>query len=487
MPNQALAFHRVSRHVYDLTGLRTGSVRDQLLRSSLIAHCLADDQLISTSRKLLVFGAGAAGLNAAITAAERGITVDVIEINKDPFASFRLASWRRIDPVEYDWPHSHYDAGVFPWAGASAGSGIPLIQQSGTGDDLAQEWAAFWQWWDTSCNGVAHRGTVTLLTSTDAQQFVTGIEASPTNSHVNVKGPWPGGTATRSYGALVSCIGFGPERTFDDHVPGRWGGYIGPSFWLDDDQITQGNTKDLGVSQVVISGGGDGGMQDFQRVMTGEFGKVLLHKLNAAAHQIGIDLAPHAMICAFLMAEDAGRRAYAWQRTKQPISADMKTWDGAFASQVRQLFANLRPMSLHGLQKIAHAVLRPQLLSHNLSVIWVYKGATPGYAYALNRYLSLVIEQLASIPSASGQVPRVSVKAMCEIVKIRPAVAAHKCVSPKGCFGVKHEVVIDDTRNNIQTTISDADLIVVRHGALPNPLLAGAAVSEQMTPYDFPQ
>ena len=487
MPNQALAFHRVSKHVYDLTGLRTGSVRDQLLRSSLVTHCLADEGLITKSRKLLVFGAGAAGLNAAITAADRGISVDVIEVNQDPFASFRLASWRRVDPVEYDWPHAHYNAGVFPWAGASAGSGIPLIQQSGTGDDLAQDWAAFWKGWKNSCNGVAHRGTVNLLTSTDAQHFKGGIQEAAGNSHVNVTGPWPHGASTQMFGAVLSCVGFGPERTFDEHVPARWGGYIGPSFWLDDDQIGQGNATALGFKEAVISGGGDGGMQDFQRVMTGEFGKELLHKLNAEAGALGIDLAPDAMIRAFLAAEDAGRRAYAWQRTNQPISADMAKWHDAFAGQVRQLFAQLKSTSIADLRQIASSVLRPELLSMQLSMTWVYKDETPGYAYALNRYLSLVVQELASIADPYGMVPKVQVLANHEIVKIRPTHYAHKCVSPQGCFGVEHDVTIEATRTGAKTTINDVDLLVVRHGALPDPLLAGAAVREQMTPFDFPQ
>lgn len=483
MPNQALAFHRVSKHVYDLTGLRTGSVRDQLLRSSLVTHCLADEALITRSRKLLVFGAGAAGLNAAITAADRGISADVIEVNQDPFASFRLASKRRVDPVEYDWPQAHYNAGIFP----SAGSGIPLVQQSGTGADLARVWAKFWQTWNNNFNGVAHRGTVTLLTSINAQQFKGGIQEAAGNSHVNVTGPWPHGTSTQMFGAVLSCVGFGPERTFDEHLPARWGGYSGPSFWLDDDQIVQGSATALGVKEVVISGGGDGGMQDFQRVMTGEFGKELLHKLNAEAGALGIDLAPDAMIRAFLAAEDAGRRAYAWQRTSQPISADMAKWHDAFANQVRQLFAQLKSTSMADLRQIASSVLRPELLSMQLSVTWVYKDETPGYAYALNRYLSLVIQELASNADPYGAVPKVQVLANHEIVKIRPTHYTHKCVSPQGCFGVEHDVTIEATRTGAKKTINDVDLIVVRHGALPDPLLAGAAVREQMTPFDFPQ
>ena len=489
MPNQALAFHRVSKHVYDLTGLRTGSVRDQLLRSSLVTHCLVDEGLISRSQKLLIFGAGAAGLNAAITAADLGVSVDVIEIDKDPFGSFRLASWRRIDPVEYDWPHDHFDAGVFP----PGGTGIPLVQHTGTGDDLASLWAADWKAWDQSRNGRGHRGKVELLVSTDARLFKPGIKEIAANGHVEVTGPWPssagGANTTRTYGAVISCVGFGPERTFDVHSPARWNGYSGPSFWLDEDFISPGNVTPLGVDKVVISGGGDGGMQDFQRVVTGEFGKELLHKLNIVASGLSpsIDMTSDAMLRAFLTAEDAGRRAYAWQRASQPISLAMQTWHDAFASEVSKLFAHLNLVAITQLRQLAADILRPEILSGQLSVTWLYKDATPGYAYALNRYLSLVIQELALIDANQFGVRAVQVLDSHEIVAISPTYSTHSCSTSAGCFGIPHDVVLQSSTTKAKKPINDVGLIVVRHGAMPDPLLAGAAIREQMTPFDLPQ
>lgn len=485
MPNQALAFHRVSRHVYDLTGLRTGSVRDQLLRSSLVIHCLFDEGLISRSQPLLVLGAGAAGINAAITAADLGVTVDVIELNVDPFASFRLASWRRIDPVEYDWPHSHYNAGVFP----SSGAGIPLVQHSGTGDDLAQDWAVFWQWWYRHCNQVAGRGAVHLLSATNARQFKAGIQEAVGNAHVDVRGPWPSaaGVTTRSFGAVLSCAGFGPERTADLQVPSRWGGYVGPAFWLDDDRISPGHAGTMGIDRVLISGGGDGALQDVQRVLTGAFGKALLHLLSASADAHGVALFPPTMISTFLQADDKGRRAYAWQRDKQPIAQDMAAWHDAFATEVNTWFAALSRSSLAALQQIAADVLRPELLSGQMAVTWVYKEASPGYAYALNRYLTLVLQALTLVQASSGLLPRVDVFAEHEVVQIKPSQSGHRCTSPATCWGVPHDVTLQAVPAGAKVCVNDVQLIIVRHGALPDPLLAGAAVREQMTPFDFPQ
>ncbi len=80
MSNQVLALHRVSPRCYDLTGLRTGSVRDQLLRSTLIVNSLCAEGAIGVGFPLLVFGAGAAGMNAAMLAAARHVDVTVVEL-----------------------------------------------------------------------------------------------------------------------------------------------------------------------------------------------------------------------------------------------------------------------------------------------------------------------------------------------------------------------------------------------------------------------
>lgn len=73
-----------------------------------------------------------------------------------------------------------------------------------------------------------------------------------------------------------------------------------------------------------------------------------------------------------------------------------------------------------------------------------------------------------------------------EITKIVPAAyLSHRCKSPQSCFGVPHDVTVQLAIGASQV-LSDIGLIVIRHGTHPIPLLAGAAVKEQMTPIDVP-
>lgn len=481
MPHPVLVFHRVQAQVFDLTGLRTGSVRDQLLRSTLLAQALAEERLIGPSLPLLVLGAGAAGMNAALTAAECGVDVDVIERESEPFGTFRQAVWRTIDPVEYDWPHEHHDAGVFPTVGS-----IPLTQHAGTACDLADLWTVEWLWWLKHCAGRAGRGRVNLIPDTDATPFAASVKKPDTDGTlIQVKGPWPDGLERRAYGAVVSCVGSVSERTGETRTPYRWHGYRGPAFWLDRDTLETPRDQPIPLTTVVISGGGDGAMQDLQRAATGLFGKALLQALqHAAATHLGQDLAPDRLLRELLAAEDIGRRAYAWRSAADgPPPRATVAWHRAFDDAVDRLFKGLARSAPRGLRALADAVLRPAFAKGTLRVFWVVRNETPGFAYALNRFLCLVIERL---DRATGSCALNQMTSH-EIVEISPATKGHRCGLPETCRGVAHDLIAEHLGTGRQTSIIGADLIIVRHGAMAHSLVGGSApIREQMTPFDLP-
>lgn len=60
--DQALSFDRVGDSKYERSGLRTGSVRDQILRAQLLVERLHDAGQIGEGRPLVVVGGGAAGV-----------------------------------------------------------------------------------------------------------------------------------------------------------------------------------------------------------------------------------------------------------------------------------------------------------------------------------------------------------------------------------------------------------------------------------------
>ena len=488
MPNQALGLHRVAPRVYDLTGTRTGSIRDQLLRAGLVANGLIDTNEISSADHLLVIGAGAAGMCAAMNAAYWGVNVTVVELDQVPFATFFRARWRRVDPCEYDWPHPHCQQGLFP----QSNGWFPLPQTTGTGADLAHSWTHLWQQWQALYDGKGKRGHIELLTSLDGRPMV-----NPANhrypagaNHVEVSAPWQtGGTpSARPFGAIINAAGFGVECTDSDgQCPDPWNGFQGPAFWKDDDQIPNDPKEHIPHTNVVISGGGDGAMQDFQRVVTGHFGLTLLKALQDAIdhHRPGFQLDADGVIRSLLSAEESARRMHAWQRQAHPAKQMTAAWHTAFEQAI---VPHIKRLGQAALDAVAHDVLRGRLKNGQLKVTWAHRLSTPEYAYALNRFLCLVLNTLCSEASSNMIKHSVQLLPRHEITAISPSAKAnhHPCVSAKGCIGVLHDVTLT-SHTGSPHPIKDVDLIIVRHGADRSTTPGrGPYAPEQMTPYDIP-
>lgn len=480
MSNQVLALHRVSPRCYDLTGLRTGSVRDQLLRSTLIVNSLCAEGAIGVGFPLLVFGAGAAGMNAAMLAAARHVDVTVVELTTNVFPSISASWLRRIDPTEYDWPHGHWRAARFPMVGT-----IPLPQTAAmSGASLA---AAFTKQWDNflkTRNGRNGYGTVTLLSGLDAHALVESD--LPANRFLEVQGHWlPGGTAMQSmqFGARLSCIGHGREQVSEIPLLGMWQGYAGPEFWTDSDGMDAHRPLPSGVTKIVISGAGDGGMQDLQRAATSLFGRVLYEELERADRSNPSpesDILPtEGMLRTLMSAEETARRAFGWAPNRQGAPRTLQKWHDTFKHAIDTM---VRGWPLNVATHVAQDLFRPELLdpTSQLRITWLMRDPTPGYAYALNRYLSILLCSLAErlVPG------RIEVFASSTLFSIAPV--GHVCTSAATCLGKRHVVEID--HGNGRQLTRDADLIIVRHGVEPRRPLKNAPVPvpEQMTPFDLP-
>ena len=480
MANPILILHKIADCVFDLTGLRTGSVRDQLLRASLLANCLRDEKAIFGSSELLVIGAGAAGMCAALTAAKRGVNVTVVEKEASPFFTFYSAAWREIDPVEYDWPHDHYNLGHFP---ISPGHFF-LAQTRGTGANLASLWTIVWNDWLNRLDGKGGRGKITLLTNVNAKS-IYGSRAYPkgVRDSIEVDGPFVSGNAkaTKAFGAIIVAAGFESERTDDERTPDKWNNYKGPAFWTDDDGVT-GRSFPLPYKNIVISGGGDGAMQDFQRVLTGCFGKSLLSELEKVATNL-----PRFDIYKFrdkmLAADSVGQRANAWQDSKKPAKVAIAQWHAEFEKIVDDL---LRPLTTGDLMALASGLFRREFFNpDHPKVTWVYQDQTPGYAYALNRFLCLVLINIASKPPFDKFI---QLYPHSYIDEIKPSYMTHQCSSATQCLKIPHDLTIKShsVSNRPPIKISKADLIIVRHGAVSQSISGGAPVPQQMLPFDFP-
>jgi hypothetical protein len=475
MPNQVLEFHRVSPRCFDLSGIRTGSIRDQLLRSSAVVNALDEEGLIGRGRPLLVCGAGPAGINAAILASRRGVKVVVLEREKQPFQTLD-GSFRRVDPTEYDWPHTHFKEGHFPARAHTVPShDIGLRQASGYASLLVTAWKHIWRRSLQSSQNSQDLGRVDFLPGVDA----SGITCrDPGAGHyVDVTGYWTpqrNKLELKPFGAVLSCVGHGEERISQVSPPANSTDYVGTSFWKDNDGIWPDTSLPAGISNVVVSGGGDGAMQDIQRVLTSHSGKQLYARLEQTP------LAPDAELrWRLLSAEEGARRECSWASSRKGEAEAFRRWNEVYASLIETQFDQVNP---YWVASTADQLFRGAGRETQPRLWWVYDKPCPGHVYALNRYLVLFLIRLAK--EANGEESPIKVLSNSRISSI-VGEPGHACGKPLDCLGKKHEVLVTGEHPD---TLENIHLIILRHGIDPSNAILNQRLSlpEQLSPFDLP-
>jgi hypothetical protein len=536
---QVLSLHRITPRCYDLTNVRTGSVRDQLIRATLLADALHESKLVGDKDPLLVLGAGVAGVALGLAAADRGVDVTIVEKTNDPLGTLRSCFWRIVDPTEYDWPHEHWNTGKLPLVAPGSSTPAPILGRTppvqiklplppGRMDGAAL--AAVW----SRLHGhvlfpksrgstiAVGAGSVTILYGKNADDLTIDDSAAATvvakrtpgnamwrrsavaaSSRTRVTASWPGWQIPKQFGAVVSCIGFGEEITDERPIPmpgttPNWSGFTGHRFWFDHDQMfswgfTPANTGAI-PSAILISGAGDGAMQDFQRAATGLFGRGLFEKIDVAASQANISFSPASSMKDALLAEDAARRSHGWRPEGFLIEQALLSWENAYKKVVWDLWSGWQTAEQ---KAIASAVLRPEVLAflensagRRTRVLWMIRESTPGFTYGLNRFLSLLVVELMKIV-ADGNIVGTSFGRLesYEIGTITPdPTTSHSCGNPAGCYARMHHVELNPVGEPPGRPVlqEDFDLILVRHGQETSPLLGGASVPEQQVPFDLP-
>ena len=227
-------------------------------------------------------------------------------------------------------------------------------------------------------------------------------------------------------------------------------------------------------------------MQDFQRLLTGEFGKELLKSLIFALDRSGAPKLDGTLYKNLLLAEDKGRRAFAWHSLTGSFEKTMIEWHKSYNEEVEKYLNRLDDKQL---QDIAIALFRPEAMNGSLSAYWVYRDKTPGFGYGLNRFLSLMLELLIQnkfVRAISSFGTPIDINIMPEytIKNIAPS-SPHHCGNFNICRKLGHDVCLENLDGDNKQI--STDLIIIRHGTIPKPLLYGRApVPEQMTPYSDP-
>ena len=246
--------HVTGSYVFDIGGrLWPISIRDQMVRGRLIIErALEQRSLIHQDRPVAVIGAGAAGVTAALYAANQGVPVTLFERDR-LFARHALCRTRWVHPTQYDWPVSHWDAGCFPWSATPA---MPLTwHHADFAYDLALEWEIQFM---RQYSRLAHLLTVRMPTT------VTNVTPAVDAAHLaRVDWTGPTGVGHANFGMVVRAVGFGEEKCYVSPAHA----YRGFEFWAND-PFALSNLGCPAPPNVLISGSGDGGLQDFLRIVT---------------------------------------------------------------------------------------------------------------------------------------------------------------------------------------------------------------------------
>ena len=435
-----LAAHLVSDCCFEVGGeYSPASVRDQMIRAYLVVDRAYQQGIIDAGRSLLVVGAGPSGLTAAIRAAELGVKVVVIEKRAGQAFLLGACSSRDVEPTLYDWPVDHWARDLFGRPGAR----MELWWRANRADVIALDW-------QRRLTGILTRHPLIDIRFDTVLRLPTGGSPPAVGPagllQADLVKASSGATTPASFGGCVSCVGFGRERT-------QVGAYDGFQFWDTDDF----QKPDCGLNfqpRVIISGGGDGALQDFTRVMT-------LRSSKAAFAEILRALGSSPWLISNLhsdiqSAEDVAARALSWNGRPEHDAPIIRRLEIAHQKVIDRL---QRSSAWPAVEWAVLAMLRRRPQNVHL----VHRGPFFSSCYPLNRFLTLIILRvLNGVPVRIPQTEMVDVRGF-----------GHACTSAAGCHGQSHEV---ELRRNGAVWTNTYDVVIIRHGIVrPRRLFSGPA------------
>jgi hypothetical protein len=440
--------------IFDLTrNLPSISIRDQIVRAALLGRALPvwlreTDKGNGQKLPILVVGGGASGITVAVELARQGFAVEVVDRAPGPFSLQRPCTTRWLDGVQYDWPLDHWTAGIFPWHPSQRNNrnviplACPALRASGL---VRQRWDLDWA--DHlakpySANITYHWGrSLHSPPQLDAQgNLVAHLADHPNLQTVSTWG---------TYRAIVFAFGFGTERCHVDNSPT----FVGYAFWQEDPfEFPFCSLPDKKQqSTVLISGTGDGGLQDFLRVMTRQPSARRIYE-DLELQRAGVNLMRIAS------ADHRLERATAWEaRNPYPFrrAAHLQERHDTCEREVRRLLtAQLKR------QVLRYVSERPE------RTILVSRLPYFDCLYVLNQFLALLI--IEALRLYESDVVRESIEVFAPF-----SVSALRSSDPFGppnpptaqrCLGHPWEVTLEDTFDPTNTHTIPANVVVIRHG-----------------------
>jgi hypothetical protein len=217
----------------------------QQARAFNLIWALGETGRIVEGQRLVVVGAGVAGLTAAAAACSRGCNVTLFERSSDVLALQRGNYVRHIHPNSLDWPAS---------SSAERSTHWPFLNwTSGTVDNVVQRIEADWLRFADHITIRTRHEVLGPVIDVDGRQVLRVVSLDASN-----RDPQP-----VDYDYIVLAVGFGLERTLE-RVPGR-------SYWLNDSLHQEVPFAPAEARKILVTGCGDGGLIDCLRLCLRRF------------------------------------------------------------------------------------------------------------------------------------------------------------------------------------------------------------------------
>jgi len=289
MSELALLAFKVAPNVFDLSsGMTYASLRDQAVRSWMLARAVGG---VYKKGKVLIVGAGVAGIAAAVKAVECGMDVTLVDKDSQPLELQSRAHHRWVGPFMYEWPAPFSRDQRYPsrdedsfHAFGRIEPNIPLqrspepVRASLFARDLKD-------WFFRFCS--SHRRNIRVVVDIEPSSIKNYIKkvsksSSGSGSRLIANGSiWNHavGVGTNqlhpaineSFDTIFLCSGMGLERKLE--------GVESTPFWEADHLREQRVTE----QRTAIVGGGDGAIQDALRaILTVEHPLELVKALEAS-------------------------------------------------------------------------------------------------------------------------------------------------------------------------------------------------------------